>query len=104
MKFDPLSLRTAFEKQRTLTSSFNEAYDRFAQTITCDSISVISNLSPNSRRMDVLLVHLFGLKGVESLKLAVKLIPKEAQSERLCYIKHLYYLMKLPLLTIMLVF
>lgn len=90
MKFDPLSLRTAFEKQRTLTSSFNEAYDRFAQTITCDSISVISNLSPNSRRMDVLLVHLFGLKGVESLKLAVKLIPKEVpQSERLCYIKNI---------------
>lgn len=91
VKFDPLSIRAVFEKQKTISSTFSLAYEKFAQEISgvgIDNISMIEELS--GRSMEVLLVHMIGLKGVECMKSTVRLIPKEIpQNERVQYVKNI---------------
>ena len=93
MKFDPLSMRSTFEKQKALTSTFKEAYDRFSQTMAGmgeSIVPIISDESASSRSVEVMLVHTFGLKGLECIKSATKLVPKEIpQSERINYVRNI---------------
>lgn len=91
MRFDPLSMRSAFDKQKTLGKTYDEAYESFSKTISgMDNILLLSEVNPLSRSMDVFLVHLFGLEGIECMKSACKTLPREIpQSERICYIKNI---------------
>lgn len=92
MRFDPLSMRADFEKQRRAVGAYSEAYDKFAHSIAgISDISFISDaLHSNSRSMEVLLVHLFGLSGVECIRSTIRLVPKEVpHCERFRYIKNI---------------
>ena len=92
LSFDPLTLRTNFMKQKTATAAFTEAYEKFSQDISeiiiDGGISFIADLDPNLRSVELLLVHLFGINGVNCIKSAVRLVPKEIpDNERIKYIE-----------------
>jgi hypothetical protein len=92
MKFDPLSMRTIFERQKILASTYKEAYDKFSQTVEGmgDGISTVIVQDATSHSVEVLLVSLFGLRGVECIKSTIKLVPREVpQSERVRYIRNI---------------
>lgn len=92
MRFDPLTIRTTFQRQKTFLAAFSEAYGKFSQAISeiDDGISILADLDPNLRSTEVLLVFLFGINGVNCMKSAVRLVPKEIpHSERIRYIKNI---------------
>lgn len=90
LKFDPLSMRATHEKQHRMAATYQEAYDLFARNVDRFSHDILENFNSSSRGQEVLLVHLFGLQGVERIKYAVQHIPKEVPlSERIYFIRNI---------------
>lgn len=92
-RFDPIARRAAFTKQKTALSEYQEAYEKYStavQSLVVNNclLSLISDLDPTSRDVEVLLVQVFGLKGVQNLKTAFKCVPQQLPTKlRIEYIK-----------------
>lgn len=93
MKFDPLSMRAAFEKQKTVLGVYNEAYEAFTLALAGvkENVSMLlGDLKHLTRNAEVLLVYFFGLNGVECLRSAIKHVPREVPEElRACYVENI---------------
>lgn len=86
--FDPVALRNTFDNRKKQRLIYSDSYKKFSDCIAGIDIAKIEDEFTSSRSVEVVLVHMLGLKGVECLKSAIQLIPKEVPlKERSCYVK-----------------